>query len=181
MLALPLVLYPAKKPNAVLKLPVTLLASAPEPTPALALPVLLDPSPPTAVLELPVVFILSAPTPVAVLAKPVVLKVSAPLPIAVLRLPLVLLTSASAPRKVLKWVPQSSRQTARACGETAKQPKASGMSSKASRTGDRFIECFNGRVVVFINESYEITPRLTRQKTAILSPVYRTTRSAITG
>ena len=55
------------------------------------------------------------------------------------------------------------------------------MNSKASGQRERFSECFIGRVVVFINESYEITPRLTRQKTAILSPVYRTTRSAITG
>jgi hypothetical protein len=46
------------------------------------------------------------------------------------------------------------------------------MSSKASGQVGRFIKFFDGRVVVFINHSYEITPRLARQKTVILSAIY---------
>ena len=41
--------------------------------------------------------------------------------------------------------------------------------SKASRKGPRFIECFNGRVVVFIKGSYEIPPGRATSKIAILS------------
>src|SRR5215471_15912920 len=59
--------------------------------------------------------------------------------------------SASSPRNVLPvLVSQPSWQVARACGESEKQMRTSGRRN-ASRTGDWFIECFNGRVVVFIS------------------------------
>ena len=122
---------------------------------------------PVAVLPLPVVLKSSAPTPTAVLSWPVVLDKSASTPVAVFQLALrlflsaseptaVLLTpewfkSASSPRKVFALtVSQPSWQTARAIGESPKQARASGMSSKASGQDSRFIECFNERVVVFI-------------------------------
>src|SRR5262249_1110294 len=84
--------------------------------------------------------------------------------------------SASSPRKVLKLTAsQPSWQTARACGESAKQARTSGMSSKTSRKGPRFIECFNGGVVGFINESSEITPGTCEtEKPAVVSTIYRT-------
>jgi hypothetical protein len=46
---------------------------------------------------------------------------------------------------------------ARACGENAKQPSRSEMMRRNARKGERFIELFNGRVFVFINELCEIT------------------------
>src|SRR5437588_158786 len=71
---------------------------------------------------------------------------------AVLSKPIVRLKSALTPLAVLRSAeqPTGSGVTARAVGERAKQATASGMSRSASRTGDRFTECFNGRVVVFI-------------------------------
>jgi hypothetical protein len=46
------------------------------------------------------------------------------------------------------------------------------MNSKAGGQEERFIKCFDGRVVVFIIESYKIMPGLAREKTAILSVIY---------
>src|SRR5439155_25919766 len=89
--------------------------------------------------------------PQAVLLLPVVLPKSAKAPLAVFRLPSALLTRASSPRNVFPNVKsQPSRQSACALGESAKQARASGMSSKASGQAKWFMECFNGRVVVFI-------------------------------
>ena len=59
---------------------------------------------------------------------------------------------------MLLLVKQPSWQVARACGENAKQVSTNGIRRKAGK-GARFIEWFNGTIVVFINESYEITPR----------------------
>ena len=74
----------------------------------------------------------------AVFESPTVLKRSAPAPVAVLSKPVVLEKSASSPRKVLvSGMSQPSRQTARAAGESAKQPSVSAM-----RTG---------RIVVFLD------------------------------
>src|SRR3954467_6402068 len=88
----------------------------------------------------------------ATLAPPVVLLVRACVPTAVFPVPVVSERSASLPKNVLLRLRlQPSWQVARACGESPKQRRASGMSSKASRTGDRLIERFNGRSVVFIN------------------------------
>lgn len=95
----------------------------------------------------------SATTPVTVLKFPVVLEKSACHPTAVFRNRSVLLMSAFSPRKVLLLpVSHPCWQTARACATSAKQAKArtSGMCRNASRTGDRFVECFNREVVVFI-------------------------------
>jgi hypothetical protein len=58
---------------------------------------------------------------------PSVLLKSALKPIAVLAMPTVLLKSASSPRRVLLFVKQPSWQTARACGESPKQPTVSAM------------------------------------------------------
>src|SRR5215211_4733011 len=69
---------------------------------------------------------------------------------AVLLLPIVLLISASSPRTVLPLLKQPSWQVPRACGESTKQDRANGMSSKTSRKGAGFIQCFSGRVVVII-------------------------------
>ena len=80
---------------------------------------------------------------------PVVLLKSAVKPMAVLKRPVVLEMSASSPRTVLKLVKQPSWQTARACGESAKQPSTNGMRRNA-RKGERFVKSLNGRVVVFI-------------------------------
>ena len=90
-----------------------------------------------AVLPMPVVLLKSALTPMAVLSMPVVLLKSALKPMAVLSRPVVLFKSASSPRTVLSFVKQPSWQTARACGESAKQPSVSAM-----RTG---------RIVVFLD------------------------------
>src|SRR4030095_14369355 len=92
---------------------------------------------PLAVFCSPRQFPCSAPAPVAVLNLPVMLVVSARAPVAVLPLPVVLFTSASSPRNVLLRASQPSWQTARACGESAKQPSVSAM-----RTG---------RIVVFLD------------------------------
>ena len=71
--------------------------------------------------------------------------------VAVLKMPLVLEMSASSPRTVFGFVKQSSWQTARACGESAKQPSANGISNaNASGQCERLIEGFNGRVFVFM-------------------------------
>src|SRR6266849_7966971 len=99
-------------------------------------------------LLLPVVLPSSASYPLAVLSLPVVLLWSASKPTAVLLGP-VLLKSASSPRTVFWFVKQPSWQTARACGESAKQASTSGMRRKARR-GERFIKFLNGRIVVFI-------------------------------
>src|SRR5437016_13714463 len=85
----------------------------------------------------------------AVLPLPNVLLISALKPTAVLSVP-ALFTSASSPRTVLPFVKQPSWQVARACGESAKQARASGMSSKGSRQNERFIKFLDGRVFVFI-------------------------------
>jgi len=79
--------------------------------------------------------------------------------------------SASSPRTVLLLVKQPSWQVARACGASAKQASRNGMRRNEPKS-ERFIELFSGRVVVFINESYEITPGLARQKNGILSAIY---------
>src|SRR5438552_782797 len=84
----------------------------------------------------------------AVLLSAVVLLKSASKPTAVLLAP-VLFKSASSPRTVFWFVKQPSWQTARACGESAKQASANGMRRNA-RKGERFIKFLNGRVVVFI-------------------------------
>src|SRR6266478_2472050 len=58
--------------------------------------------------------------------------------------------SASSPKTVFEFVKQPCWQVAPASGGAAKQAKASGMSNKARGQDARFIECFDGRVVVFI-------------------------------
>jgi hypothetical protein len=85
---------------------------------------------------------------VAVLEKPVELLKRANQPMAVLPSPM-LFKSASSPRTVLSLFKQPSWQTARACGESAKQANTNRMRRNA-RKGARFIEFFNGKVVVFI-------------------------------
>src|SRR5439155_25161441 len=106
--------------------------------------------PPQAVLLEPLVFASRALLPVAVLPLPVRLLERAWNPMAVLNSPVVTLKSASSPRTVFSLVKQPCWQTACACGESAKQGRANGMSSKSSGQAKWFIECFNGRVVVFI-------------------------------
>ena len=64
----------------------------------------------------------------AVLLLPVVLLRSASKPIAVLPAPVVRLESAKSPRTVLAFAKQPSWQTARACGESAKQASTSAVS-----------------------------------------------------
>src|SRR4030095_12490762 len=89
---------------------------------------------PLAVLEFPVVLVKRAKAPLAVFKLPVVLFWSTESPTAVLKPP-ALLSSALLPRTVLKLPKQPSRQTARACGESAKQASRSGMRSKPHRGG----------------------------------------------
>ena len=84
-------------------------------------------SKPVAVLPKPVVLTLSASEPLAVLKLPVVLSKSALKPVAVLSVPVVLFKSASSPRTVFWFVKQPSRQTARACGESAKHARMRAM------------------------------------------------------
>src|ERR1043166_5636854 len=135
-----------------LLLPTVLNSSAATPVAVLSLPVVFNwrASKPLAVLLLPVVLLRSAPAPLAVFSTPLVLNWSALKPVAVLKEPL-LLPSASSPKKVLPPVAeQPSRQAARAAGARPKQARASGMSSKPSGQCERFTECCNWRVVVFI-------------------------------
>src|SRR5436190_271787 len=58
--------------------------------------------------------------------------------------------SASSPKTVFWSAKQPSWQVACACGQSGKQARTSGMISKAKGQCERFVECFNGRVVVFI-------------------------------
>src|SRR5262245_17250925 len=174
MLLLPVVrLIPALAPSAILPLPAVLLKSANAPMALFSVPIslLTSASVPIATFEPPVVLNKSAAAPTAVLESPL-LSASAPPPILVLKLPsifenserqpsavfpapVVLLIRASSPRNALKRLESQTRwQTARACGERAKQPTASGMSSKASRKGVRFIESFGGIIVVFIRAEH---------------------------
>src|SRR5262249_53123731 len=68
--------------------------------------------------------------------------------------PLTLFTSASSPRTVLLSVKQPSRQVASACGASANQASASGMSSRARGTGDRLIDFLVSEVFVFIKQTF---------------------------
>ena len=93
---------------------------------------------PVAVLLLPVVLLNERmQCRMAVLREPVVLLTERVKPMAVLSLPVVRLKRASSPRTVFWFVKQPSWQTARACGESAKQPSVSAM-----RTG---------RIVAFLD------------------------------
>ena len=94
------------------------------------------------------------------LSEPVVLLSSASNPIAVLSAPVVRLKSASLPSRCsgLDSLRPVLGHRSR-CGESAKQARVSAV-NKASWRGTGFIECLNGRVVVFIDELYEITLRV---------------------
>ncbi len=92
-----------------------------------------------------------------VLSEPVVLSQSAKSPMAVLSEPVVLLMSAENPRAVFrKALSQICGHWASLAGDSAKQANANG-SRRNARKGEPFIGVFNERVIVFINESYEIT------------------------
>src|SRR5437667_2688289 len=140
----------AKVPTATFALPVWLEKSAAPPMAVLKRPLLsfVSVPSPTAVFNWPVVLLESALEPTAVFSWPVLLLKSASKPNAVLLGP-VLFKSASSPRTVFWFVKQPSWQTARAAGESAKQPSANGMRRNA-RKGERLIKLLNGRVVVFI-------------------------------
>src|SRR6266700_3318337 len=101
-----------------------------------------------AVLPLPPVLAENASEPIAVLRKPPSLLKRASKPKAVLLLPS-LFMRASSPRTVFWFVKQPSWQTARACGEGAKQPSTNGRKNRLRRKGECFIEFLNGRVIVF--------------------------------
>src|SRR5260370_555952 len=113
---------------AVLKMPAVLLPRTPPLTP---------PLPPTAVL----------PSPVAVFCLPVVRLKSAPAPRPVLLEPVETLWRAPFPSPVLALNLVSS--AARTVGESPKQASTSGMRRRASREGDRLIDFFKSRVVIF--------------------------------
>jgi N-acetylneuraminic acid mutarotase len=93
----------------------------------------------------------------AVLSEPVVLLMSAVSPMAVLSEPLVLLISAEYPRAVFReGRSQFCGHCALLAGDCAKQARTIG-SRRNARNDQPFIEVVNERVIVFINESYEIT------------------------
>src|SRR5438128_2653809 len=71
--------------------------------------------------------------------------------------------SASSPSTVFPSVKQPCWQVAPACGERAKHDRASGISSKTSRKGERFIDCSNGRVVFIMRRGSLNLPSLARQ------------------
>src|ERR1043166_767608 len=147
-------LVPALAPTAILLPPASSFQRASAPTAVLLLPVskLKRAPPPMAALRLPLVLFSSAESPTATLTEPLVKFFKASLPMATLNgSPAVTFKSALSPRIVLSCAKQPSWQTARACGESAKQTRVSGMSSRVIERYWQIMERLSGRADLFIS------------------------------